>query len=295
VVRFLGALDRLLSGILPALYLAGSAAATISYFTNGAVPDATAVTGLLLGFAVEAHTWLQVRRTREAWTILSRLGKDDLQRELAVRQFRIAVGILALLGLFACWNSQLFLQAWHPASDMIPVVWQRLIRGAVIPVLILLSGVLVPLHEDPSAELAKASAMILRETLRDVAAQMRDQIAEAKEHGQPLAPIATALLLDAQDPRGARRLRTIHEGLQETRGEVVHVEPGEKPISLPTHRRKRKKGAPDPEAQLATVRRLLASDPNLPLSQLMKRAHVSMSAASQLKKQVKAEMDEQTA
>jgi hypothetical protein len=126
---------------------------------------------------------------------------------------------------------------------------------------------------------------------------MREQIREAKEQGQPLAPIATALLLDAQDPRGARRLRTIHEGLVESRmGEAVstvEIRQGDKPVSLVTTRKKRKKQPTDPEAQLSTVRRLLAGDPDLPLSQIMKRAKLSMAAASQLKKQVKAEMDEQ--
>jgi hypothetical protein len=297
MVRCLSALDRFLSGVTPVLLLLAMASATISYFSGGAIPDVEAITGVMAGFATEALTWLQVRRTREAWAVYSRTPKDDPGRELVGRNLRVTAGVLALLAGFSFFNQLLFLgQSWHPSSTMIPVAWQWLVRAAVLPVLVLVSGVIAPLHEDPSAELARASASILRQCLRDVSDQVRNQIREAKERGDPLAPIATALLLDAQDPRGARRLRTIHEGLQETRGEVVpHHEAGNAPISLATHRsKKRKKAASDPEAQLGTVRRLLAGDPRMPLSQIMKRAHVSMSVASQLKKQIVAEMNETT-
>jgi hypothetical protein len=291
MVRFLNALDRFLSAILPVLYLVGTATATISYFSDGALPDTIAVTGLVLGFAVESHTWLQVRRCRESWSLYSRTPHDDAQYPLVASQLKVAIGLLALLGTFSFFSSLLFLQGWHPASEFIPVVWQRLIRAVVIPALVIASSVLAPLHEDPSAELAKASATILRQTLKDVADQVRTQIAEAKASGAPLTPIAAALLLDNADPRGARRLRTIHDGLAESRGELVPHRPGPRsgdgPAPVATQRRRKKNS--DPEG---TVRRLLAADPRMPLSQIMKRARVSMAQAGQLRKMVLAEMDD---
>lgn len=300
MVRFFQWLDDLLSQIVPVAYLLGTLAATISYF-SGVFPDATVATGICLGAAVEAHYWLQQRRTREAWGLLSRLGRDDLQRDIVLRQFRVQVSILALLGLFSAWNSNLFLAAyWHPAATAIPTWLMILVRGSVVPVLILLSGALVPLHEDPGADLSRASAKILRSTMRDTVQQMKQRIKEARERGSDLAPVTVALLLDASDVQGARRLRMIHEGLRDTEGEETPASTRERragpdeprPIPLATRRRRARKGkrTTDPEG---TVRRLLAATPDLPLSQLMAKGHLSMSMAHQLRKKILAEMNGQ--
>lgn len=296
MVRFFQILDDVCSQIVPLCYTLGALSGTLAYFSGATIPGATLAVGILLSIAVELHLFLCQRRCRQAYALLSHMAQDDPGRKAAVRQFRVQIGTLILLGAFSAWNGANFLAgAWRPTDGAIPAWIQVGIRSAIVPLLILLSGALVPVAEDTSAILSRTAAKILRQTMRDVADQMHQQVREAKEQGASLSPLVTALLVDAGDPRGARRIRTIHEGLQESRGEAVptlNSLESDKPISLATARRSKKRkraGTRDPEG---TVKRLLSANPKLPLSQIM-RAGISMSEAAKWRRIVLAEMGEQ--
>jgi hypothetical protein len=309
MVRFFQVLDDLLSQIVPIAYLVGLAAGTILYF-GGVIPEAPVAVGTCVGLAAECHYWLQQRRVRNIYGVLSRLKLSDPKREILTQNFKVQLAILILLGLFSAFNSNMFLSAfWHPLATDVPVWLQTIIRGSVVPLLLLATGALTPLHEDPSAYLTRASTAILRRTLRATVGQMKSRIRQARQHKADLVPIAVALMVDSGDYDGAKRLRLISEGISESEQDtgnyyavalsspdvewepptgpgspVVNTGPVGEPIHLPSRTQRRgKKGRTAAQATAdaeATVRRLLARNPEMPLNTLMKRGHMSMKDAA---------------
>jgi len=104
-------------------------------------------------------------------------------------------------------------ETWHPAPGFLPSWLQIGLRGAVVPVLFLLTGALSPLTVNASDELAAASRHMLHRTIRATVRQWNHRIERARKHGVDLAPVAVSLMMDAGDADGAHRVQLIAEGL----------------------------------------------------------------------------------
>jgi uncharacterized membrane protein len=82
-----------------------------------------------------------------------------------------------------------------------------------LPLLFFASGFLAPLHSNAGEQLQTASADMLRRTLRAIARQWRGRLDKARQRGADLAGVAVALMLDAGDAAGTRRIELIARGL----------------------------------------------------------------------------------
>lgn len=211
--RLLERLDGAFSTIVPLLYLVGLAAGTLAYFTDIRL-GFTLTVGVCLALAAEVHSFLQQRRLRSLWAVFTRPNLDEDTRESLVKQLWVQGGILAGLVAFSAYNATAFVAStWTPAPGWLPASVQIGIRGLVVPVLFLLTGFLSPLTVDAGAILAHASREMLHHTIKTTVKQWRTRIARARKRGLNLAPVAVALMLDAGDTDGARRVQMIDSGL----------------------------------------------------------------------------------
>ena len=211
--RLLEKLDGLMSTLVPLLYLAGLAAGTLAYFSGLKLGFALTV-GVCLAIAAEVHSFLQQRRVRALWAMFTRRTLDDETRESLERQLWVQGGILAGLVAFSAYNATAFVAStWTPAPGFLPAWLQIGIRGLVVPVLFLLTGFLSPLSVDAGAILASASRDMLHHTIKTTVKQWRQRIKRARKRNLNLAPVAVALMLDAGDMEGARRVHMIDAGL----------------------------------------------------------------------------------
>lgn len=233
--RLLERLDALASTIVPLLYLAGLSLGTLAYFT-GITADFNLAVGSALGFAVECHSFLQLRRTRATYGALSRMAEYDPRREQMARTLRVNISILAVLVAFSAYNATSFAaETWHPIGGFLPVALQVAIRGLIVPAFFLLAGFLSPLTQDAGALLADASHSMLHKTLRTTLKQWRKRVGRAEKRGLDLAPVAIALMRDAGDEDGARRVALIADGLNAAEGVTPPTGPGT-PLPLPISR-----------------------------------------------------------
>lgn len=219
--RLLEKLDRHFTVLVPVTYLAGLFLGTAAYF-SGLVLNATLAVGIALAFAAEVHAFLEQRRVRSLWQALSRTTASDDEdaahrRDALAGQMRLHVGILIGLVLFSVGNGIAF---WatelHPTSQW---MWAQVVmRGAVVPLLFLATGALAPLGSDASTMLAQAADDMLNQTLKAQTRQWRGRIRKAKRAGADLTPLTIALMLDAGDTEGARRIQIIADGLAAAEG-----------------------------------------------------------------------------
>lgn len=215
--RFLERLDAAASTIVPLLYLAGLMLGTLSYFANVQLGFTLAV-GIALSFAAELHSFLALRRCRAVYGQLTRTA-DALTRDRLAAQLRVHVAILGALVAFSTFNSVAFVAStWHPTPGWLPAWAQIGIRGAIIPAFFLLAGFLSPLHADAGALLASASHDMLHRTIKATVRQWKRRVETARKRGLDLAPIAVALMIDAGDTDGARRVEMIARGLNVAEG-----------------------------------------------------------------------------
>lgn len=216
--RALERLDTAASTIVPLLYLAGLMAGTLSYFADVQLGFVLTV-GIALAFAAELHSFLALRRCRAIFAQFTRAALGSEQRERLAVQMRVHVAILGALVAFSTWNSIAFVAStWTPARGWLPAWVQIGIRGGIIPAFFLLAAFLSPLHADAGALLAAASHDMLRRTIRATVKQWKRRVETARRRGLDLAPIAVALMLDAGDTDGARRVQMIAEGLAVAEG-----------------------------------------------------------------------------
>lgn len=229
--RTLEKLDGMGSSLVPLLYLLGLSLGTLAYFT-GVTADFNLAVGSALAVAAELHSFLQLRRTRASYGLYARLAEDDPRRDLVRRQLRINLAILSGLVAFSAYNSVSFAAAtWHPTGiGFLPAPWQIAIRGTIVPGLFLLAGFLSPLTADAGALLADASHTMLHKTLRTTLRQWKRRVDKAARGGLDLAPVAIALMRDAGDEDGARRVALIADGLAAAEGHAPSVDAG--PLAL---------------------------------------------------------------
>lgn len=214
--RLLERLDNGAAQIVPLLYLAGLMLGAASYFA-GVTLDAGLAVGSALAIAAELHSFLQQRRLRASYAQLQRLADDAPEREATLRQVWANGWILAALLAFSAYNATAFVAAtWRPIPGFVPGGLQIGIRGLVVPLLFFASGFLVPLHSDAGEQLQTASADMLRRTLKAIARQWRGRLDKARTRDADLAGVAVALMLDAGDAAGARRIELIARGLDTT-------------------------------------------------------------------------------
>jgi len=210
--RLLERLDGAASTIVPLAYLTGLLLGTMSYFT-GVTLDAGLAVGVALALAAELHAFLEQRRCRSLWAAYNRASDLDVRERLA-GQLKAHIAILAALVMFSAVNATAFAaETWHPAPGFLPSWLQIGLRGAVVPVLFLLTGALSPLTVNASDELAAASRHMLHRTIRATVRQWNHRIERARKHGVDLAPVAVSLMMDAGDADGAHRVQLIAEGL----------------------------------------------------------------------------------
>ena len=225
--RFLERLDAAASTVVPLAYLAGMALGTAAYFT-GLVADGGLAVGCALALAVELHGFLEQRRVRALWAVWMRT-----HTAAALADLRVHVGILAALVLFQAYNGAAFLSAsWHVAPGWLPEPAQIAIRALILPAFFLASGALSPLHTDAGAILASAAGDMLHKAVRATVRQWKGRIDTARRAGLDLAPVAVALMEDAGDADGARRIRLIASGLDAAEGRAALALPSLAP-SLP--------------------------------------------------------------
>jgi hypothetical protein len=209
-------LDAAASGIVPLLYLGGVMAGVAAYFA-GITLDIGLAVGISLAAAAEAHSFLQQRRFRDSLARLLKLAPDaehDDERDDLWRLVWINGGILAALLAFSAYNAiQFAAETWRPTAGFGPAWLQTLVRGLIIPALFFASGFLVPLHADSGAVLADASRDMLRKAIKVMVGQWKGRINAARKAGLDLAPVAIALMEDASDTDGARRIQLIAAGL----------------------------------------------------------------------------------
>lgn len=211
--RLLERLDNAASTLVPLLYLAGLALGTIVYFTDAHIGALLAV-GVSLALAAEIHSFLAQRRVRALWALYTRRGLDEDAREQLARQLWVQGAILAGLVAFSAYNATAFVAStWQPAPGWLPAPLQIAVRGLIVPVLFLLTGFLSPLSTDAGAILASASREMLHHTIKTTVKQWRGRIRKARRRNLNLAPVAIALMLDAGDADGARRIEMIDAGL----------------------------------------------------------------------------------
>lgn len=211
--RLLERLDSGASTLVPLLYLLGLALGAAAYF-SGVIVDAGIAVGIGLACAAELHSFLQQRRVRATWGLLQREQIGTPEREKLAGQLWINGAILAALLLFSTYNSIAFVaETWRPAPGFLPEWLQIGIRGSVIPVFFFLSGFLVPLATDASALLASAAHSMLHTTIKATVRQWQRRVRRARKQGIDLAPVAIALMEDAGDTNGARRIQMIASGL----------------------------------------------------------------------------------
>lgn len=219
--RLLERLDGAASTIVPLAYLCGLMIGTMAYFTGITLNLGLAV-GLSLAVAAELHSFLEQRRVRALWATWARARRD-----LAARtQLQLHVAILGALVLFSAVNATAFIaETWTPAHGFLPDWLQIGIRGCVVPVLFLLACFLTPLHADAGDLLAVASHAMLHRAIKATTKQWRKRIRRAERSGHDLAPVAIALMQDAGDTDGARRISMIADGLSAAesgqRGQVI--------------------------------------------------------------------------
>lgn len=220
--RLLERLDGAASTFVPLLYLAGLALGAASYFAGITLAgeNAGVAVGIALAAAAELHSFLQQRRVRATWAQLQRLNvtnEDTPEREAISQRLQVEAGILLALLVFSAFNATAFVAAtWHPTSGWLPPWLQIGIRGCVIPAFFFAAGFLSPLHTDASEQLHATSTSMLRRTLKAIDKQWKQRLAQAQKRNADLAPIAIALLEDAGDTDGARRVQLIAAGLEAT-------------------------------------------------------------------------------
>jgi hypothetical protein len=221
--RLLERLDDATTTIVPLLYLGGLALGTMAYFA-GVTLDAGLAVGVALATAAELHSFLEQRRVRLLWARLARASTVDPQRDGLISALRAHVAILAALVAFSTYNSVAFVVAtWHPTPGFVPGWLQVGVRGAVIPGFFLLTGALAPLAADPGDDLARASRAMLAKAIGATVRQWNARIDRARKRGFDLAPVAVALMMDAGDANGARRIRLIAQGLAAAEGNSQHL------------------------------------------------------------------------
>jgi hypothetical protein len=197
----------------------------MAYFT-GITFDGGLTVGTALSFAAEIHLFLQMRRVRGAYAQLERTKETDPQREAMEGQFRTNLGIAGFLIVFSTYNSIAYVaETFHPAPGFLPAWVQIGIRGGVIPALFLLAGFLTPLTADAAVLLRSASHAMLHRTLNRALKQWNRRIDKAFGRGNDLAPIAVALMIDAGDEDGARRIQLIADGLAKVEGTATGTDP----------------------------------------------------------------------
>jgi hypothetical protein len=206
-------IDATLSNILPLLYLAGLALGAAAYF-SGVILDVGIAVGIGLACAAEIHSFLAQRRTRAAYALFQRAAPGTPEREEYARQAWVNGGILALLLAFSAFNAWAFnVETWHTAQGFLPYGVQLAVRSLIIPVLFFLAGFLVPLTTDAGALLASAAHSMLHTTIKATVKQWQRRVRRARKRGIDLAPVAIALMEDAGDTDGARRIQMIAQGL----------------------------------------------------------------------------------
>lgn len=216
--KLLERLDDSASTFVPVVYLVALSLGTAAYF-SGVILDAGAAVGITLALAAEVHAFLEQRRVRAsfaAWRIASQNAATGADRQPwhADAQLRLHGGILLALVAFSTYNSIAFTAAtWRPSAGFLPPWLQIAVRGAVIPAFFLLTGALSPLHVDAGETLARAASDMLHTALKATTRQWRSRIKRARKDGLDLAPVAVALMLDAGNDAGARRVQLIADGL----------------------------------------------------------------------------------
>lgn len=317
--RLLERLDGAASTIVPLAYLTGLLLGTMSYFA-GVTLDAGLAVGMALALAAELHAFLEQRRCRALWAAYNRAGDLGVRERLA-SQLKAHIAILAALVTFSAVNATaIAAETWHPAPGFLPIWLQIGLRGAVVPVLFLLTGALSPLTVNASDELAAASRHMLHRTIRATVRQWNHRIERARKRGVDLAPVAVSLMLDAGDTDGARRVQLITEGLDVAESGRANIpaiaapapvarytappegagvaregdtppDPPEPPPLRSRRRRRRAKASvraqifhlqPEPPEQ--RIRAALAVEPGLSVRALAKQAGVSESTASKYKR-----------
>lgn len=212
--RLLERLDGAASTLVPLLYLCGLALGTVAYFSGVRLALDGVLVGGALALAAEMHSYLEQRRVRAVWAQLARLPDDDDHRDALTTQLRAHGAILAILVLFSSFNSVAFVAAtWTPTPGFLPDWLQIGLRGAIVPIFFLLTGALSPLSTDAGAVLQAASRDMLHRAIRATTRQWRTRLRAASARKLDLAPVAIALMEDAGDADGARRIRLIAQGL----------------------------------------------------------------------------------
>lgn len=223
--RFLERFARALSAGVVFVYLTGMALGTASFFAGVRVEPAILAVGIALAAAVEVHSFLEQRQLRAAWQRWRTLPRDvDPEVRAGARaQYRVHLGLTVLLVAFSMFSATGFRAVswqvqYHHAPAGLADWGQILLIGTIVPAFFFCAAFLVPLHHAPAEALRDTSDGLLDTTLKAVREQWSTRLKRARKSGLDLAPVAVALLLDADDPESARRIQLIADGLARAEG-----------------------------------------------------------------------------
>ena len=232
--------DRLLTPIVPFLYLFGMIAGTAYYFTTGAYAGVFGMTtvGLILAGASELHSFLEQRRTRIAFKKYQSEGDPD-KRERLQKEFQVHLGILIGLVVFQCFTATSYVfETWHPSASFIPAVAQQVIRGCVIPVLFLLTGFLANIAVDYAEMLEQGTLEMMNSTIRAVVRQWKKRQRRIERSGKNLAPLAVGMLEFHGNSQLADFVRTVDRDLlmiEQPGSDMFRIDPAEVQASVSRH------------------------------------------------------------
>lgn len=266
--RFLERWESGIRQLIPLAYLAGLLAGTVAVFSGFTIGGRVA-TGILVGIAIELHTFFLERQTRADYALWRAEQTKAAGGRLKASIYPLAV-MLVLQG--AC--SVVFTaETYHPTGTALPLPVMVVAIGLITPGLAFLAGFLIPLQRSPTEMLAEASHTMLGDTMTSVQKQWYSRVRSARKGGHNLAPVAQALLEDAGHGDHARRLSLMDAAIP---GGTSPRPPAPKPTRTTKTRRPRpptrRKSDIDElrDRRYATLRTKLADEPNLTLSQAQK-------------------------
>jgi hypothetical protein len=213
-------LDRIMSWSVRVAYIIGTFFGWFGMFTGTVLnnPVVTYLSGAALAGAVVTHEFLQLRRAelyrRRAQRSTTTPTEGKHFKKLAFTNFTVSCIILAA-GSFMLYNHFTVIGG---GVDVFGPNSRALIECILIPLFAAISTLLTEIEDDPNGLLARAAYEMTQKAVKLVQQQWDDRVQNVVQSGHNLSPVAIALMVDAGDEAGAKRIRIIEEGLATAEG-----------------------------------------------------------------------------
>lgn len=218
--------------VVPLCYMLGLIVGTAYYFTDGAgnLGKYALDIGVCLAIATELHSFLLQRRILVAWMQLRKArdaaSEDEAKRDL----WMYGAWLVALLG-FQIFTAIMYrAMSWHPSAALLPVSWQIVIAGAVIPLFFFGVGFLAKVVTDPedvqeetrvatAMKSAKAGQRVAERALHAATRSFDYRLRQAEKQHADLTGLAVSMQRRFGDDDGAHTLMVIDNELRQVEGQ----------------------------------------------------------------------------